>query len=207
MIDEDRRKEIYNIAFKFLIDNKISTIPVMVGKLCQKLGIELVSLSDIIRNTKLPEHAVFACWGNEDGVLQACGNAYKIAYNDKKPIKRQRFTIMEEIAHKLLDHISDERFNIFSQSYDEATYQRYEEEARMCAGLILCPPQFFYSTFYYKRISKELFKNVYNVSDHCAETRIGVLSKFEYEIKDCDLYRLLPKITLDKTYFPKADIT
>lgn len=205
MIDEDRRKEIYNVAFKFLIDNNISTIPVWTEKLCQKLGIELVSLSEIIRNTGLTEQTIFACWGNEDGVLQVWSNVYKIAYNDKMPIKRRRFTIMEEISHKLLDHISDERFNIFSQLYDEATYQRYEEEARMCAGLILCPPQFFYNT-YYRRIPKDIFKSVYNVSGHCAEARIGVLSKFEYEIKSCELYRSLPKITLDKDYFPKAVI-
>ena len=206
MIDEDRRKEIYNVAFKFLIDNKISTIPVWTKELCQKLGIELVSLSDIIGNTGLSERDIFGFWWNEDGSLQAYGNICRIAFNDRKPIKRQRFTIMEEISHRLLNHISDERFNIFSQSYDEATYQRYEEEARMCAGLILCPPQFFYNT-YYKRISKDVFKKVYNVSDNCAETRIGVLSKFEYEIKSCELYRSLPKITLDKGYFPKAAIT
>lgn len=199
MIDEDRRKEIYITAFKFLIENNISTIPVWAEEICQKLGIELVCLSDIVRNTGLSERNIFGIWGNEDGTLQAYGDICRISFNDRKPIKRQRFTIMEEISHKLLDHISDERFNIFSQSYDEATYHRYEEEARMCAGILLCPPQYFYDD-YNKQMSQNLFKDVYNVSAPCAKTRIDVLSKYEYEIKDCELYKLLPKINLDKEY-------
>lgn len=203
MIDEDRRKEIYNTAFKFLIENNIFSIPVWTEELCQKLGIELVSLSDIVRDTGLPERNIFNIWGNEDGVLQTYGDVCRIAFNDKKPLKRQRFTIMEEIAHKLLNHISDERFNIFSQSYDEATYRRYEEEARMCAGIILCPPQYFYDD-YNKQMSPNLFKTVYNVSAPCAKTRIDVLSKYEYEIKGCELYKLLPKIVIDRDWVAKA---
>lgn len=203
MIDEDRRKEIYNTAFKFLIENNISTIPVWTEEICQKLGIELVFLSDIVRGSILTEEDVFACWGNSDGVLQSYGDIYKIALNDKKPIKRQRFTVMEEISHKLLGHISDKRFNIFSQSYDEATYHRYEEEARMCAGILLCPPQYFYDD-YNKQMSQNLFKTVYNVSAPCAKTRIDVLSKYEYEIKSCELYGLLPKIDLDREYIAEA---
>lgn len=206
MIDEDRRKEIYNIAFKFLIENNISTIPVCTEDICEKLGIELVFLSDIVRDSGLTEEDIFAYWGNEDGVLQSYGNIYRIAFNDKKPLKRQRFTIMEEIAHKLLNHISDERFNMFSQAYDEDTYRCYEEEARMCAGILLCPPQYFYDE-YNKQMSQSLFKTVYNVSDPCAKTRIDVLSKYEYEIKSCELYRFLPKIALDREYIAEVVFT
>lgn len=203
MIDEHRRQEIYNIAFKFLIENNITTIPVWTEDICKKLGIELVFLSDIVRDSGLNEEEVFACWGNEDGVLQSYGDICRIAFNDKKSIKRQRFTIMEEISHKLLEHISDEKFNIFSQAYDESTYNRYEEEARMCAGILLCPPQYFYDN-YNKQMSQNLFKTVYNVSAPCAKTRIDVLSKYEYEIKSCELYRFLPKIALDREYIAET---
>lgn len=203
MIDEYRRQEIYSIAFKFLIENNISTIPVWTEDICKQLNIRLVSLSDIVRDSGLSEEEVFACRGNEDGVLQSYGNTYKIALNDRKPLKRQRFTIMEEISHRLLGHISDERFNIFSQAYDEATYRRYEEEARMCAGILLCPPQFFYDE-YNKQMSSNFFETVYNVSAPCAKTRIDILSKYEYEIKSCELYKSLPRINLDKDYIADA---
>ena len=202
LIDEDRRKEIYNIAFGFLIDHQISTIPVWTEDLCQMLGIELVKLSDIVQNTGFTKNRTFSFWGNEDGALHSFGDIFRIAYNDEKPIKRQRFTIMEEISHKLLKHYLDSRFNIFSQDYDEATYRRYEEEARMCAGIIICPPQYFYE--YKEVMSKRMFKTVYNVSEPCATTRIDVFSKFEKEIKSSYLYDFLPTIKVDKDYLENA---
>lgn len=198
MIDEYRRKEIYNIAFRFLIENDISTIPVRLEDICQKLNIKLVKLTDIIRNTGIPKEQIFGCWGNEDGVLLSYNDICRIAYNDEKPINRQRFTIMEEVSHKILGHNLDPRFNVFNQTYDSKTYKRYEEEARMCAGLTLCPPQYFYSYGY--TMSQNLFKDIYNVSAPCAQTRIDIFCKFESEIKSSELYDRLPKITLDKTY-------
>ncbi len=203
MIDEGRRIEIYNIAFKFLIDNRITTIPVWTEELCQNLNIELVKLSDIVRSTKFSKEEIFSFWGNEDGVLHSYKGKCKIAFNDEKSIKRQRFTIMEEISHKVLGHIFDDRFNIFSQTYDEPTYRRYEEEARMCAGIILCPPQFYYDV-YHKMMPKNLFKVIYNVSEPCAATRIDILSKFEYEIKRCELYKSLPKVVVDNDYIAEV---
>lgn len=99
MIDEHRRKEIYTSAFQFMIDNDISTIPVWTEDICIKLNIQLAGLSDIIRDTGMSKEAVFAIWGNEDGVMQSHGTVCKISYNDTMPLLRRRFTIMEEIAH------------------------------------------------------------------------------------------------------------
>lgn len=196
MIEEDRRIEIYNTVFGFFINNDISTIPIQEENICQLLNIELVKLSDIIAHTGLTQEEIFLIWGNEDGVLQSHDKVYKIAYNDYKPICRQRFTIMEEISHMMLNHISDPNFNIFNQEYDEATYLRYDEEARMCAGLLLCPPQFFYD--YEDAMSTGLFQDIYNVSKLCAKTRISILSKYETEIKSSPLYSFLPTIDLDR---------
>lgn len=202
MIDEDRRKEIYNSAFQFMIENNISSIPVWTEDICQKLNIELIRMTDIIRDTNLQKEDIFKIWGNEDGVMQAYGEICKIAYNNTMPIHRQRFTIMEEVAHKLLKHINNERFNIFNQSYDDKIYKRYDEEARMWAGLVLCPPQYFYS--YEKEMTQNLFKNLYKVSSSCAKVRIDVLCKFESEIKECSLYKSLPKIKIDYYYIKRV---
>lgn len=198
MIDEHRRKEIYTSAFQFMIDNDISTIPVWTEDICIKLNIQLAGLSDIIRDTGMSKEAVFAIWGNEDGVMQSHGTVCKISYNDTMPLLRRRFTIMEEIAHMWLGHIKDKRFNIFNQEYDEATYNRYEEEARTWAGLVLCPPQYFYC--YNSKMTSFFFQNIYNVSSGCAKARMGILCKFESEIKECELYKRLPHVALDQHY-------
>lgn len=192
MIDENKRILIYNTAFKFMIENNMSTIPVCPEELCKKQGIELVSLTQIVTGTGLNQDEVFAIWGNEDGVIQSLNGKYKISYNDTKPAARIRFTLLEELSHALLNHCSDPGFNMFNQQYDSLAYERYEEEARACAGLILCPPQFYYSFPYV--IPQSLFQKLYDVSKPCAHTRIDILNKYENEIKECQLYEYLPLV-------------
>ncbi len=198
MIDEERRQEIYSIAFQFMIENDISTIPVSPSAVCEKLGIGLAKLTDIIQETGLSKNDIFAIWGNEDGVLNSCGEICRIAYNDTVSKQRQSFTIVEEVSHKLLGHYKDPEFNMFIQDYNYKTYYRYEEEARICAGLILCPPQYYYECKGTMR--KEFFQTAYNVSEPCANARMHILWKYESEIKKCELYNSLPKIGLDLQY-------
>ncbi len=198
MIDEDRRHEIYNIAFQFMIENNISTIPIGVDIICKNLGIELIKLTDIIQDTGLSAADIFSIWGNSDGVLNSFGDICKISYNNTTSPQRQRFTIIEEVSHKLLGHNKNPGFNVFKQNYNAEVYEKYEEEARICAGLILCPPQYFYE---YKQIMpRDYFRAAYNVSEPCATVRMQVLWKYESEIKSCELYSRLPKIDLDSQY-------
>lgn len=139
MIDESRRTDIYNAAFMFMIENNLNTIPVSPEKICQILKIELVPLTQITFETGLKQDDLFALWGNKDGVLQSYNGNYKISYNDLQSEVRRRFTLLEEISHFLLGHGRNSSFNMFDQHYDQQTYLRYEEEARMCAGLFYVP--------------------------------------------------------------------
>lgn len=113
MINESRRTDIYNIAFMFMIENNLDTIPVSPEKICEILKIELVPLTRITFETGLDQEDVFALWGNKDGVLQNYKERYKISYNDLKSEVRQRFTISEEISHHLLGHGCNSSFNIW----------------------------------------------------------------------------------------------
>lgn len=192
MIDESRRTDIYNAAFMFMIENNLDTIPVSPQKICQILKIELVPLTKIMFETELSQNVIFSIWGNKDGVLQNYNGRYKISYNDLQSEVRQRFTISEEISHWLLGHGYNSAFNMFNQQYDQQTYLEYEEEARMCAGLILCPPQYYYN--YPSKMSVSVFQQMYKVSESCAKTRIDILNKFRDEIKHNDFYGVLPEI-------------
>ncbi|MBP0985144.1 MAG: ImmA/IrrE family metallo-endopeptidase [Oscillospiraceae bacterium] len=192
MIDESRRRDVYNAAFIFMIANDLATIPICPEELCRKQGIEIVSLTQIISHTGLTQDDIFSIWGNKDGVLQRFNGSYKIAYNDTMPLVRIRFTLLEELSHRLLNHCSNQDFNMFNQKYDQHTYGVYEEEARMCAGLILCPPQFYYNSP--SELTLNSFQQVYKVSETCARARIDILRKYESEIKKCEFYDLLPKI-------------
>ena len=121
------------------------TLPLNIGALCRALGLALRPLSEAARESGMDEREVLALWGNPDGVLQRSGGRSCICYNDRRPPRRVRFTLCEEIAHHLLGHLDEPGFCVFRQDYREETYARCEAEARFAAGLLLCPPRWFYA--------------------------------------------------------------
>lgn len=187
----ERRQEIYSTMFRFMIDNEITeSIPLSIGPLCEKLGIKLVTLSQITAATGLMDNDVFDIWGNEDGVMQRYKRNYKISYNDHAQPGRVRFTLCEELSHVILGHTKDKEFDIFNQKYSSTKYDRYEEEARIGAGILLCNPRFFY---YYQRILSPIdLADICCITLQCAKTRYGILKRCESEITSNKVYPFLP---------------
>ena len=186
-----RRQEIYSAMFRFMIDNEITeSVPLQIVPLCKKLGVMLYPLSKITAKTGLTERNVFDIWGNEDGVIQRYGGNHKISYNDHANSRRARFTLCEELTHMVLGHTADEEFNIFRQGFSPAKYERYEEEARMGAGILLCNPKFFY---YYQRVlTPSDLADICGITQQCATTRYDILKRCEPEITSNKVYPFLP---------------
>ena len=197
MTTEKERKDIYTRVFSFLIDHDIHVIPIDMKQLCVLLNIELVPLSQIENDTGLSIWDVFEIWGNEDGVANVdCSQGrktYKIAYNDYTS-QRSMFTLAEEISHIVLGHLEDPSFCIFSQTYKDEIYLKYEEEARIAAGLLICPPNFYYDNEKY--LNEKTLSEFCHISTTCAHTRIGVLNRFREEINSHPLYSKLPEVQL-----------
>lgn len=191
MVTNERQQEIYTRVFTALLRHKHLTLPLSIDRLCADLNIELIPLSRIVQQSHLSEHEVFDMWGNEDGVACRYGTLARIGYNDSKVSGRVRFTQCEEICHHLLGHLDDPRFNLFDQQFDEETYNRYEEEARIGAGLMLCHPQFFYANPQY--ITPDDVEYLCGVTHPCAETRCRILNKFYSSITSNPLYPVLPQ--------------
>ena len=108
------------------------TLPIDVSALCAVYGTRLVSLSELEKGG-MDREAVFAVWGNRDGVAMSGRLGRAIGYNDRAAEKRIRFTLSEELMHLLLGHTQDRRFSVFSQSYDEET-----------ACMLLIPPTVYF---------------------------------------------------------------
>ena len=119
------------------------TLPVDVAALCRHYGARLVTLSELERRG-MSREAVFAVWGNRDGVAMASRRGRTIGYNDRAAEKRVRFTLAEELMHLLLGHTEDERFRLGEQSYDAGTYALYEAEAKRGACMLLVPPTVYF---------------------------------------------------------------
>lgn len=194
MTNEKEREDIYTRVFSFLIAHNIQ-VPIDVKQLCMLLNVELVPLSQIENDTGLSMWDVFELWGNEDGTANVDYSqgrkTYKIAYNDYTP-RRSMFTIAEEISHIILGHLEDSSFCIFSQTYKDEIYLKYEEEARIAAGLLICPPNFFYKNEKY--LNETRLSDLCHITRKCAHVRIDVLNKYREEINMHPLYDKLPEM-------------
>ena len=189
-------------------DQRLNTLPVSMERISSILNAKIVKLSDIISQTGLSEDQIFAIWGNKDGSVMACCDngefKYKIAYNDNMPKERIRFTLAEECCHIILNHTSDRCFNIFNQSYVEKTYNLYDEEARIAAGILLCPPQFYYK--HSAKMTIALMCEFYQISEKCAHARKDIYEKYRYEIQSNSFYNNLPRIYINPTIIREVSL-
>lgn len=180
MTTPERRQILYSRMLRFMKTYKVSSVPVDITKLCQSTGIGLIPLSKLIEDTSLSAAEIFTLWGNEDGAVHLHNRKYKIAFNDDLPSTRVRFTLCEELAHIVFDHVSDPDFNMFTQKYAPEKYLKYDEEARLGAGFLICHPRFFYT--YESRLQPEHLSSLCGISLSCAKARREVYLKYKDEI-------------------------
>ena len=138
----EREKRVVRLANE-LVRRHALTLPVDVAAICPVYGARLLSLSELEKKG-LDAEAVFAVWGNRDGVAMASRRGRTIGYNDRAAEKRIRFTLAEELMHLLPGHTEDERFRLGEQSYDAGTYALYEAEAKHGACMLLVPPTVYF---------------------------------------------------------------
>ena len=166
------------------------SLPLNVEALCRTLGIELRPLSAIVRESGMGEAEVFALWGNPDGVLQRAGGRFYICCNDSRPPNRVRFTICEEIAHRVLGHLDEPGFSAFSQDYRPEIYARCEAEARFAAGMLLCPPRWFFAQG--QELSERALARRCGVSLACARRLREDYARWGDVIRACPTYGFAP---------------
>ena len=165
-------------------------LPLNIRALCRSLGLELRSVMDITRSSGLRAREVYELWGNPDGVLQRAEGRYVLCWNNYRPLLRQRFTMCEEISHFLLGHLDEPGFSVFSQDYREEVYQRCEEEARFAAGLLLCPPRWFYA--HEKELTERAIMRRCGVSLACARHILADYARWGEAIRACPTYGFAP---------------
>ena len=166
------------------------SLPLNIEALCRTLGLELCPLSAIVRESGMSAEEVCAFWGNPDGVLQQLGARRRIAYNDAMPPARRRFTLCEEISHHLLGHLDEPGFSAFRQDYREEVYQRCEEEARFAAGLLLCPPRWYFA--HEKELTERALERRCGVSAACARHILADYARWGDRIRACPTFGFAP---------------
>ena len=138
----EREKAVVRLANE-LVRRHAGALPVDIAAVCGACGARLLPLSEL-EARGLDAETVFAVWGNRDGVAMASRRGRAIGYNDRTAEKRVRFTLAEELMHLLLGHTADGSFSALEQRFDEATYARYEAEAKLGACMLLIPPTVYF---------------------------------------------------------------
>ena len=173
-----------------LVRRHALTLPVPIERICALYGARLLPLSELT-GRGMARDAVFACWGNSDGVALQSRSGCTIAYNDRLSNARMRFTLAEELMHLLLGHAADEGFYIARQSYDAATYERFEAEAKHGASMLLLPPTVYYR--YRERCGLSAIASLCGVSHACAWTAARYYEENEAELRA--LFHAAPIVT------------
>lgn len=182
-------RELFESLLHFQCAHSYS-LPLNAQALCRTLDITLRPLSAIERESGLGAEEICGLWGNPDGVLQQSGGRCAVCYNDRRPPGRIRFTLAEEIAHHLLGHLDEPGFSVFRQDYSEAVYQRCEQEARLAAGLLLCPPRWFFA--HERELTERSLSRRCGVSLACARHIMADYARWGGEIRACPTFGFAP---------------
>ena len=166
IMTDDRLREIVGIV-KPVVQQHIKVLPVDIHALCRTYGARMTSVEDAVV-LGLDRGTILACMGSRDGVAMRGRKVWGIIYDKNAPVNRLRFTLAEEFCHTLLGHTLDSRFNAVCPTYDDSVYERYEEEAKVAADLLLICPSVYYR--YRRRKSIGELARLFSVSEACMWT-------------------------------------
>lgn len=160
-------------AWQILINNKVSSLPVSVEKICRNEKIKLFTYGEgenIIKKLNLSDNTV----SND-----AFGIGRVIFYDDTKPKTRQRFSIAHEIGHIVL-HLHNQIGPTVLNREISCDDNPLESEANIFASRILAP----LCVLHYLNVSSaEEISEICNISLIAAQIRYQRLC----EIRNRDL--------------------
>lgn len=148
-------KKVRNAAWKILIDNKISSLPVNLSKIAENNGITILKNSNV---GELRE--------GEDGISIFDGENWFIVYDDTlESIGYKRIVIAHELGHIFLGHPLFSRVHTQPGSTGKP---REETEADTFAGRLLAPACVLWEINLH---TSEEIANVCKISKKTAQTR------------------------------------
>ncbi|WP_185923351.1 ImmA/IrrE family metallo-endopeptidase [Brevibacillus brevis] len=160
---------------KFLIENHITKFPIDPFEIIKKCKWGLISYSELSRLHGVTIDEVITTFQSEDGYTIYDGQGYTIAYNDTiHHPGRIRFTLMHEIGHIFLNHLSDFDETILQRSsLTKPKYDILEKEVNAFARNVLAPPAI---------VNRLKIRNVndivyyFRISPTAARTRLELLN-------------------------------
>ena len=176
----ERERAVFD-AVNRVVERHVYRVPTDVEGLCRLYGAALIPYAEAAARAGLDEGEIARAAGSSDGFTLDVGEGWAIVYNDALPPRRVRFTLAEELMHRLLLHSQDDAFLCARQSYSERSYALYEAEARRAAGLLLVPPTVYYR--FRRREQRRALAELCAVSAACLRAAAAFYDANEEEIR------------------------
>lgn len=135
-----RYKKVQDLAWKVLIDNRVSELPIKINNIAKHYNCAVRSYAqakELLLTTNLTSHTKYT-----DAFTILIENKYVILYNQDNPLYRIRFSIAHELGHILLGHklkqINDRPVTIINREPEPSDLPE-EVEANTFASKLLAP--------------------------------------------------------------------
>ncbi len=120
-MDYREYKKSRDLAWRILLNEGITELPVKVGRLCQQMGISLRYYSPVDDN---------------DGISTIIDGQATLLVSDRSHPMRQRFTAAHELGHILLGHVG--KYQLVNRE-PSSSDNPIEQEANVFASRLLAP--------------------------------------------------------------------
>lgn len=163
-------------ACEFLEEFHIKSFPIDVESIIREKKWGLVKYSELMEVFQCDRNYVKRCLGSNDGFTSWDGDNYTISYNDDEILgDRTRFTLMHEIGHIYLNHLTDfESTKIYRGSLSRAENKVLENEANAFARNVLSPVSMYLTL---KNKSTSNVARTFGLTQSAAETRIDFINR------------------------------
>ncbi len=128
-----RYQHFRDLSWKVLLEEKITELPIDVGKLCRQMGIPVKAYrhsADALRYLQVDI-------SKTDGIATYIRGLPVIFYNDTGPKGRQRFTVAHELGHILAGDVT--RDGIANRTCANGEEDPIEQAANVFASRLLAP--------------------------------------------------------------------
>lgn len=189
--EQPRWERTKRIAYRFLIEHGISTLPVDPFMIARLLGIPVASageMSEFMKQSRL--YVLKKIIKSNDGSVVFIDGAQFIAYNETIRSKgRIRWTITHEIGHIVLNHLVDfKKTRVERGGLTKKEYRVLEREADFFAGHVLAPPVILHKI---NAIKYSEILRICNLSKEAAINRAGFQNRWRPTINELSFKLIL----------------
>lgn len=170
----------YNFCLKracdFIEEFHIKSLPIDILPIINQKKWGLIPYSELMEQFQCDAQTVFRCLNSKDGFTVWDGFNYTIAYNDDAKLgNRVRFTLMHEIGHIYLNHLTDfDATKIYRGSLTREENRVLENEANAFARNVLSPISMYLTL---KDKSTLNVARTFGITETAAITRINLASQ------------------------------